>query len=101
MSTTSLKATGLVRKFDELGRFIVPKEILRMLGIQDNDPIEIFTNNEGEIILKKYSPIGEVVGTSGGYYIHKGAGKMNFLDLAGKINFVDGYDHKELREARK
>ncbi len=55
-----MKATGIVRRIDELGRVVVPKEIRRTLRIREGDPLEIFTDREGEIILKKYSPIGEL-----------------------------------------
>ena len=53
-----MKATGIVRRIDDLGRIVVPKEIRRTLRIREGDPLEIFTDREGEIILKKYSPIG-------------------------------------------
>lgn len=52
--------TGIVRRIDDLGRVVVPKEIRRTLRIREGDPLEIFTNREGGIILKKYSPIGEL-----------------------------------------
>jgi len=55
-----LKATGIVRRIDDLGRIVIPKEIRRTLRIREGDPLEIFTDREGEIILKKYSPIGEL-----------------------------------------
>ena len=55
-----MKATGIVRRIDELGRVVVPKEIRRTLRIREGDPLEIFTDRDGEIILKKYSPIGEL-----------------------------------------
>ena len=55
-----LKATGIVRRIDELGRVVIPKEIRRTLRIREGDPLEIFTENDGGIILKKYSPIGEL-----------------------------------------
>ena len=55
-----MKATGIVRRIDDLGRVVVPKEIRRTLRIREGDPLEIFTDREGEIILKKYSPIGEL-----------------------------------------
>ncbi len=55
-----MKATGIVRRIDELGRIVIPKEIRRTLRIREGDPLEIFTNHEGGIILKKYSPIGEL-----------------------------------------
>ena len=56
----NMKATGIVRRIDDLGRVVVPKEIRRTLRIREGDPLEIFTDREGEIILKKYSPIGEL-----------------------------------------
>lgn len=55
-----MKATGIVRRIDDLGRVVIPKEIRRTLRIKEGDPLEIFTDREGEIILKKYSPIGEL-----------------------------------------
>jgi len=55
-----LKATGIVRRIDDLGRVVIPKEIRRTMRIREGDPLEIFTDREGEVILKKYSPIGEL-----------------------------------------
>ena len=55
-----MKATGIVRRIDDLGRIVVPKEIRRTLRIREGDPLEIFTGREGQVILKKYSPIGEL-----------------------------------------
>lgn len=55
-----MKATGIVRRIDDLGRVVIPKEIRRTLKIREGDPLEIYTDNEGEVILKKYSPIGEM-----------------------------------------
>ena len=55
-----MKATGIVRRIDDLGRVVVPKEIRRTLRIREGEPLEIFTNREGGIVLKKYSPIGEL-----------------------------------------
>lgn len=55
-----MKATGIVRRIDDLGRVVIPKEIRRTLRIREGDPLEIFTDSDGEIILKKYSPIGEL-----------------------------------------
>lgn len=55
-----MKATGIVRRIDDLGRVVIPKEIRRTLRIREGDPLEIFTDKDGEIILKKYSPIGEL-----------------------------------------
>ena len=55
-----MKATGIVRRIDDLGRVVIPKEIRRTMRIREGDPLEIFTNNNGEVIFKKYSPIGEL-----------------------------------------
>ena len=55
-----MKATGIVRRIDELGRVVIPKEIRRTLRIREGDPLEIFVDREGGVILKKYSPIGEL-----------------------------------------
>lgn len=55
-----MKATGIVRRIDDLGRVVIPKEIRRTLRIREGDPLEIFTDREGGVILKKYSPIGEL-----------------------------------------
>ena len=55
-----MKATGIVRRIDDLGRVVIPKEIRRTMRIREGEPMEIFTGREGEIILKKYSPIGEL-----------------------------------------
>ena len=62
-----MKATGIVRRIDDLGRVVIPKEIRRTLRIREGDPLEIFTDREGEIILKKYSPIGELAAFAGMY----------------------------------
>ncbi len=55
-----MKATGIVRRIDDLGRVVIPKEIRRTMRIREGDPLEIFTNRDGEVIFKKYSPIGEL-----------------------------------------
>ena len=62
-----MKATGITRRIDELGRIVIPKEIRRTLRIREGAPLEIFTDREGQIILKKYSPIGELSQFSGQY----------------------------------
>ena len=51
-----MKATGIVRRIDELGRVVLPKELRRILDIKEDDPLEIFTDREGSIILRKYQP---------------------------------------------
>ncbi|MDD2215157.1 MAG: stage V sporulation protein T [Eubacteriales bacterium] len=55
-----MKATGIVRRIDDLGRVVIPKEIRRTMRIREGDPLEIYTDREGGVILKKYSPINEL-----------------------------------------
>lgn len=55
-----MKATGIVRRIDDLGRVVIPKEIRRTMRIREGDPLEIYTDRDGEVIFKKYSPIGEL-----------------------------------------
>lgn len=55
-----MKATGIVRRIDDLGRVVIPKEIRRTMRIREGDPLEIYTSNDGEVIFKKYSPINEL-----------------------------------------
>ena len=55
-----MKATGIVRRIDDLGRVVIPKEIRRTMRIREGDPIEIYTESDGTVIFKKYSPIGEL-----------------------------------------
>ena len=55
-----MKATGIVRRIDDLGRVVIPKEIRRTMRIREGDPLEIFTDSDGEVVFKKYSPGGEL-----------------------------------------
>ena len=75
-----MKATGIVRRIDDLGRVVIPKEIRRTMRIREGDPLEIYTDREGEVIFKKYSPIGELASFAGQYAetLHKTCG----LDVA-------------------
>lgn len=57
-----MKATGIVRRMDELGRIVIPMEIRKIYGINDRDPLEIFTDDERHIIIKKYEPLPEISG---------------------------------------
>lgn len=82
-----MKATGIVRRIDDLGRIVVPKEIRRTLRIREGDPLEIFTDREGEIILKKYSPIGEL-GQFAGEYAESLAQTTGYLVLVTDCDHV-------------
>ena len=55
-----MKATGIVRRIDDLGRVVIPKELRRTMRLREGAPLEIFTEKDGELIFKKYSPIGEL-----------------------------------------
>jgi len=60
MEELIMKATGIVRRIDDLGRVVIPKEIRRTMRIREGDPLEIYTDADGEVIFKKYSPVGEL-----------------------------------------
>lgn len=95
-----MKATGIVRRIDDLGRVVIPKEIRRTLRIREGDPLEIFTDREGEIILKKYSPIGEM-GTFAGVYaecLSQTAGNLVCICDKDQVIAVSGSGKKELAE---
>ena len=95
-----MKATGIVRRIDDLGRVVIPKEIRRTLRIREGDPLEIFTDRDGEIILKKYSPIGEL-GTFAKEYAESLAQTMGHITcIVDKdvIIAVSGGSKKEYQE---
>lgn len=60
-----MKATGIVRRIDDLGRVVIPKEIRRTMRIREGDPLEIYTDKDGGVIFKKYSLMGGVVEFAG------------------------------------
>ncbi len=62
-----MKATGIVRRIDDLGRVVIPKEIRRTMRIREGDPLEIYTGTDGEVIFKKYSPMGEMSAIAGDF----------------------------------
>ena len=93
-----MKATGIVRRIDDLGRVVVPKEIRRTLRIREGDPLEIFTDREGEIVLKKYSPIGELPTFSEDYAesLAKSTGYTVCITDKEKVIAVAGVGKKQL-----
>jgi AbrB family transcriptional regulator (stage V sporulation protein T) len=95
-----LKATGIVRRIDDLGRVVIPKEIRRTLKIREGDPLEIFTDREGEVILKKYSPIGELSDFAAQYAesLHKTSGHVTCISDRDTIIAVSGTSKKEFVE---
>lgn len=92
-----MKATGIVRRIDDLGRVVIPKEIRRNMRIREGDPLEIFVDREGEIILKKYSPIGELAGMAREYAeaINEALGKPVMIADRDSIIAVSGVAKKD------
>lgn len=92
-----MKATGIVRRIDDLGRVVIPKEIRRTLRIREGDPLEIFVDRDGEVILKKYSPIGELGDFAKEYAesLSEGTGHVTLISDRDNIIAVAGASKKE------
>lgn len=97
-----MKATGIVRRIDDLGRVVIPKEIRRTMRIREGDPLEIFTDREGEVILKKYSPIGELNEFAEQYAdtLAKTSGHVICITDKDSVIAVSGAPKKEFLEKR-
>lgn len=97
-----MKATGIVRRIDDLGRVVIPKEIRRTLRIREGDPLEIFTDREGGVILKKYSPIDELGDFSKGYTesLQQSIGNIVMICDKDSIISVSGAAKKEYIEKK-
>lgn len=97
-----MKATGIVRRIDDLGRVVIPKEIRRTMRIREGDPLEIYTDNDGEVIFKKYSPIGELSSFAGQYaeVLHKGANMPVIICDRDQVIAASGIPRKEVMERR-
>lgn len=97
-----MKATGIVRRIDDLGRVVIPKEIRRTLRIREGDPLEIFTDREGGVILKKYSPIGELSDFSKGYAesLQQTIGNITMICDKDSIISISGTTKKEYLEKK-
>ena len=95
-----MKAPGIVRRIDDLGRVVIPKEIRRTLRLREGTPLEIFTDREGEIIFKKYSPMAEL-GTFAAQYadaLAAGSGHMVCITDRDQVLAVSGGMKKEVRQ---
>ena len=95
-----MKATGIVRRIDDLGRVVIPKEIRRTQRLREGTPLEIFTDREGEIIFKKYSPMAEL-GTFAAQYadaLAAGSGHMVCITDRDQVLAVSGGMKKEVRQ---
>ncbi len=97
-----MKATGIVRRIDDLGRVVIPKEIRRTMRIREGDPLEIYTDNDGEVIFKKYSPIGELGSFATQYadVMYKTTGFPVVVCDRDHVISVSGVPKKELLERR-
>ncbi|MEA4882101.1 MAG: stage V sporulation protein T [Clostridia bacterium] len=97
-----MKATGIVRRIDDLGRVVIPKEIRRTLRIREGDPLEIFTDREGEVILKKYSPVADLGEFAQEYAdsLCEGAGHIVLIADQDEIVAVAGLQKKGFVERR-
>ena len=95
-----MKATGIVRRIDDLGRVVIPKEIRRTMRIREGDPLEIYTDREGEVIFKKYSPIGELSEFASQYAetLHKTGALSVLITDRDAIIAVAGVPKKEYLE---
>ena len=95
-----MKATGIVRRIDELGRVVIPKEIRRTQRIRRGDPLEIFTTGDGEVIFKKYSPIGEMSTVAAQYteVLNKSFALTAFVADRDHILAVSGAGRRELAD---
>jgi len=98
----SMKATGIVRRIDDLGRIVIPKEIRRSFRIKEGDPLEIFTNADGEVIFKKYSPIGELSQFAGQYaeVLHKNGCSPVVITDNDHVVAAAGVSKREVMERR-
>ena len=97
-----MKATGIVRRIDDLGRVVIPKEIRRTLRIRDGAPLEIFTNKDGEVIFKKYSPIGEFASFAGQYVetLNRTCGMSVVVTDRDSVIVTAGVSKKEFNEKK-
>ena len=97
-----MKATGIVRRIDDLGRVVIPKEIRRTMRIREGDPLEIYTSNDGEVIFKKYSAINEIGENAAqvAEIMHKLAGCPTVVFDRDHVVAVAGVPKKEFHERR-
>ncbi len=97
-----MKATGIVRRIDDLGRVVIPKEIRRTMRIREGDPLEIYTDKDGEVIFKKYSPVGELTQFSAQYAeaLNRVTGYPAAVTDKDSVVSVSGVPKKELMEKR-
>ncbi len=97
-----MKATGIVRRIDDLGRVVIPKEIRRTMRIREGDPLEIYTAVDGEVIFKKYSPMGEMSEFAADYadVLYRAIGEPVLISDRDRIVAAAGLGKREIIEKR-
>lgn len=97
-----MKATGIVRKIDDLGRVVIPKEIRRTMRIREGDPLEIYTNHDGGVIFKKYSQLGDVTDFAGQLCesLSRTTGQIAVITDRDSCIAVGGIPRRELSDKR-
>ncbi len=97
-----MKATGIVRRIDDLGRIVIPKEIRRTLRIREGDALEIFTDAQGGVIFRKYSPVGELSSFAAQYaeVLNRTAGLSTIICDRDHVVAAAGVSRKEFLERR-
>ena len=97
-----MKATGIVRRIDDLGRVVIPKEIRRTLRIREGDPLEIYTERDGEVIFKKYSPMGDLTEQAAQICesIYKNTGHIAAVSDRDSVITVSGASKRDLVDKR-
>lgn len=97
-----MKATGIVRRIDDLGRVVIPKEIRRTMRIREGDPLEIYTDRDGEVIFKKYSPVGELASFAGHICetLAKTTGQTAIVSDRDSIIAASGVGKRDLQDKR-
>ena len=95
-----MKATGIVRRIDDLGRVVIPKEIRRTMRIREGDPLEIYTESDGSVVFRKYSPVGELsrVSTEYAEAINRSSGIPIAICDRDSVIAVAGVSRKEYLE---
>ena len=97
-----MKATGIVRRIDDLGRVVIPKEIRRTLRIREGDPLEIYTEKDGGVIFRKYSPMGDLQDFAAQICesIGKNTGRIAAVSDRDSIIALSGAPRRELVDRR-
>ena len=95
-----MKATGIVRRIDDLGRVVIPKEIRRTMRIREGDPLEIYTDKEGGVIFKKYSLMGGLTEFAGQLCetLNRTAGRTCVITDRDSCIAVSGAPRRELAD---